>query len=93
MLDLNITLLFQLANFFIALFVLNILLIRPIREIIKKRNGIMDGMSDEAGSFENQAAAEGPRHPGGDARGPSGPGGRGPCRPAQADKRPRGHCG
>ncbi|MBE6443017.1 MAG: ATP synthase F0 subunit B [Desulfovibrio desulfuricans] len=56
MLDLNITLLFQLANFFIALFVLNILLIRPIREIIKKRNGIMDGMSDEAGSFENQAA-------------------------------------
>ena len=34
MLDLNITLVFQLVNFFIAIFVLNILLIRPIREII-----------------------------------------------------------
>lgn len=56
MLDLNITLLFQLANFFIALFVLNILLIRPVREIIRKRKGIMAGMSDEAGSFESQAA-------------------------------------
>ena len=31
MLDLNVTLLFQLANFFIAIFVLNILLIRPTR--------------------------------------------------------------
>ncbi|MBO4300168.1 MAG: ATP synthase F0 subunit B [Desulfovibrio sp.] len=56
MLDLNITMLFQLANFFIALFVLNLLLIRPVRDIIKKRKGIMDGMSDEAGSFEHQAA-------------------------------------
>lgn len=44
MLDLNITLVFQLVNFFIALFMLNILLIRPIRTIIKKRNGIMDDM-------------------------------------------------
>ena len=56
MLDLNITLLFQLANFFIAIFVLNILLIRPIREIIKKRNGVMDDMAEEASSFEYQAA-------------------------------------
>ena len=36
MLDLNITLVFQLVNFFIALYVLNLLLIRPIREIIRK---------------------------------------------------------
>ena len=56
MLDLNVTLLFQLANFFIAIYVLNILLIRPIREIIKKRNGVMDDMAEEAGSFEYQAA-------------------------------------
>ncbi|KAF5077426.1 MULTISPECIES: ATP synthase F0 subunit B [Desulfovibrio] len=55
MLDLNVTLLFQLANFFIAIYVLNILLIRPIREIIKKRNGVMDDMAEEAGSFEYQA--------------------------------------
>lgn len=57
MLDLNITFVFQLINFFIAIFFLNWLLIRPIREIIKKRNGIMDGMANEADKF--QAEAEG----------------------------------
>lgn len=56
MLDLNITMIFQLANFLVAIYVLNILLIRPIRDIIKKRNGIMDGMAEEAESFEYQAA-------------------------------------
>ena len=56
MLDLNITLVFQLVNFFIAIFVLNILLIRPIREIIKKRNGVMDDLACEADNFESQAA-------------------------------------
>ncbi|MFC4678460.1 ATP synthase F0 subunit B [Desulfovibrio legallii] len=56
MLDLNVTLVFQLANFFIAVYVLNILLIRPIRAIIKKRNGILEGMEEEAGSFEYQAS-------------------------------------
>lgn len=56
MLDLNVTLLFQLANFFIALIVLNILLIRPVREIIRKRNGIMDDMAAEADSFNAEAA-------------------------------------
>lgn len=57
MLDLNITLVFQIINFFIALFFLNILLIRPIREIIRKRNGIMDGMAAEADKFHSEAVA------------------------------------
>ena len=56
MLDLNITLLFQLANFFIALIVLNILLIRPVRDIIKKRNSLMDDMAGEADAFNAEAA-------------------------------------
>ncbi|BAV91678.1 ATP synthase F0 subunit B [Candidatus Desulfovibrio trichonymphae] len=56
MLDLNITLLFQLVNFFVAVFVLNILLIRPIRDIIKKRNDVIDGMAGEADNFESEAA-------------------------------------
>ena len=56
MLDLNITMIFQLVNFLVAIYVLNILLIRPIRDIIKKRNGIMDGMAEEAESFEYQAS-------------------------------------
>ena len=42
MLDLNITMLFQLANFLITLFVLNLLLIRPIRKIIRDRKALMD---------------------------------------------------
>ncbi|MBQ3060652.1 MAG: ATP synthase F0 subunit B [Desulfovibrio sp.] len=56
MLDLNITMLFQLVNFFVAIIVLNFLLIRPIREIIKKRNGVISDMTGEADSFESQAA-------------------------------------
>jgi len=52
MLDLNITLVFQLVNFFIALYVLNLLLIRPIREIIRKRKAVMDDISE---SYEYQA--------------------------------------
>lgn len=55
MLDLNITLVFQLVNFFIAIFFLNYLLIRPIREIIKKRNDIMDSMAEEADKFYAEA--------------------------------------
>lgn len=57
MLDLNITLIFQFINFLIALFFLNWLLIRPIREIIKKRNDLMDGMAGEADKFHAEAVA------------------------------------
>lgn len=57
MLDLNITLVFQFVNFLIALFFLNWLLIRPVREIIKKRNGIFDDMASEADKFHSEAVA------------------------------------
>ncbi|MBQ7738661.1 MAG: ATP synthase F0 subunit B [Desulfovibrionaceae bacterium] len=55
MLDLNLTLFFQLANFFIALYLLNILLIRPIRDVLKKRQAIVDGLTNEAEDFETKA--------------------------------------
>ena len=55
MLDLNITMLFQLANFLITLFVLNLLLIRPIRKIIRDRKALMDNLSGEAEAFETKA--------------------------------------
>ncbi len=55
MLDLNITTLIQMVNFFIALYVLNILLIRPIRAILQERREKIDGLSGEAGSFEHEA--------------------------------------
>ena len=52
MLDLNITMLFQLANFLITLFVLNRLLIRPVRGIIAERKALMANLTGEAESFE-----------------------------------------
>lgn len=55
MLELDITSVFQIINFFIAIFFLNWLLIRPIRAIIKKRNALMDSMADEADKFNNEA--------------------------------------
>lgn len=56
MLNLDITMLFQLVNFFIVLYVLNILLIRPIRGILKERRDKMDDLSGEADAFEREAA-------------------------------------
>ena len=56
MLDLNITMLFQLVNFFIALYVLNILLIRPIRSILLERKAKMDDLAGEAEAFDREAA-------------------------------------
>lgn len=55
MLDLNITLVFQFVNFIIALFVLNWLLIKPVREMIRKRNVLMDDMASEADNFHAEA--------------------------------------
>lgn len=57
MLDLNITFWIQLANFFLALFLLNLLLIRPIREIIKKRNAMFDDIARTADGFHSEAVA------------------------------------
>lgn len=56
MLDLNITMLIQMVNFFIALFVLNYLLIRPIRAILQERREKMEDIGGEAGAFERDAA-------------------------------------
>lgn len=55
MLDLDITFWFQLGNFFIAIFFLNLLLIRPIRKIIKKRNELFDSLASEADGYHQDA--------------------------------------
>lgn len=55
MLDLNITILFQLVNFLIAVFVLNILLVRPVRAILQERKKTMDDMQGEADAFTREA--------------------------------------
>lgn len=46
MLDINITLFIQIANFLILLYILNLVLYRPIRNILKKRKQTVDDFSD-----------------------------------------------
>jgi F-type H+-transporting ATPase subunit b len=58
MLDINITAIIQALNFFIAVFVLNYLLIRPIREIIKQRKAKMGDMLTSAEAFARSANEE-----------------------------------
>jgi len=55
MLDINITAIIQVVNFFIAVIVLNCLLIRPVRDIIKQRNTKLGDMLSAAESFANSA--------------------------------------
>lgn len=57
MVDLNITLLIQIVNFTIALIVLNYLLIRPIRAILRQRRELVNGLVSEAGKFNKEAAS------------------------------------
>ncbi|MFP4070796.1 MAG: ATP synthase F0 subunit B [Desulfovibrionales bacterium] len=55
MIDLNITFFIQLINFLIILFVLNFLLYKPIRGIIKKRTELMAGQLNDIEKFNSQA--------------------------------------
>lgn len=55
MIDLDSTFFIQFVNFVVTLVVLNFLLIRPIRDIIKKRNDAMSAMVDEAENFTASA--------------------------------------
>ncbi|MFW5836499.1 MAG: ATP synthase F0 subunit B [Desulfovibrionaceae bacterium] len=48
----------QLVNFVITLLVLNLLLFRPIREIIKKRSEIMNGRLDDIEKFNKEAQSK-----------------------------------
>ena len=56
MLDINITVLIQLVNFIVTLVVLDYLLIKPIRGIIKKRRDLASGMLSDAETFTTEAA-------------------------------------
>ena len=55
MMDFNITLLIQFVNFVVTLVVLNYLLIRPIRAIVKKRRDLASGLFSDAESFTADA--------------------------------------
>ncbi|MDR0238826.1 MAG: ATP synthase F0 subunit B [Deltaproteobacteria bacterium] len=58
MLDFNITAIIQVVNFFIAVVVLNYLLIRPVRDIIKQRRAKMGDMLASAEAFAGAADAQ-----------------------------------
>ena len=55
MLDINITAIIQVVNFFVAVIVLNYLLIRPIRDIIKERKAKMGDTLASAEAFASSA--------------------------------------
>ncbi|UCE83290.1 MAG: ATPase [Deltaproteobacteria bacterium] len=55
MINLDITLIIQMINFLILLFVLNLILFRPIRKIIKERNQIIDDFNTDITSMTDQA--------------------------------------
>jgi len=55
MIDLNYTFFVQFVNFVITLFVLNYLLVAPIREIIRQRKGVMGGLLGDTEKFAAQA--------------------------------------
>ena len=55
MLDFNITAIIQVVNFFIAVVVLNYLLIRPVRAILKQRKAKMGDMLASAEAFAGAA--------------------------------------
>jgi F-type H+-transporting ATPase subunit b len=49
------TLFLQLANFLFLLFILNIILFRPIRQILGKRKAEVDGLQHSVGELEGKA--------------------------------------
>ena len=55
MINLDITLIIQMINFLILLFVLNLILFRPIRKIIRERNQIIDDFNTDIISMTDQA--------------------------------------
>ena len=58
MIDLDISFFIQMANFIITILVLNLLLFRPIREIIRKRSDLMGGQLLKVEEFTGLAATK-----------------------------------
>ncbi|MFH1350427.1 MAG: hypothetical protein ABII26_05765 [Pseudomonadota bacterium] len=54
MLEINFSLIIQIANFLFLLFLLNILLYRPIRKILSQRHNEMASLQDMIGGFQSK---------------------------------------
>jgi F-type H+-transporting ATPase subunit b len=55
MINPDITLIIQMVNFLILLFLLNLILFRPIRNIIKERNQIIQNFNSDITSLKDEA--------------------------------------
>jgi len=55
MINPDITLIIQMINFLILLFILNLILFRPIRNVIKKRNQIIQNFNSDITSLTDEA--------------------------------------
>lgn len=55
MINLDFTLIIQMINFLVLLFILNKILFRPIRNIIKERNQIVEDFNSDITSLTDQA--------------------------------------
>jgi F-type H+-transporting ATPase subunit b len=56
MLKIDFTLLVQIANFLFLLIILNLILYRPIRDVLRKRQAEMESLEDGIENLEDQAA-------------------------------------
>ena len=56
MISIDITLLFQTVNFLVTLFILNVLIVRPIRGVLARRRAHNDALAGEAGTMKERAA-------------------------------------
>ncbi|THB62697.1 MAG: hypothetical protein D6E12_18815 [Desulfovibrio sp.] len=58
MIDIDITLVIQFVIFIVTFLAMNFILIKPIREIIKKRDGLVSGMVEDAEKFADDAESK-----------------------------------
>ena len=56
MISIDVTLFFQVVNFLITLFILNALIIRPIRDVLARRRAHNEALAGDAGSMQDIAA-------------------------------------
>lgn len=56
MISIDVTLLFQMLNFLITLFILNVLIIRPIRDVLARRRAHNAALAGDADSMKDIAA-------------------------------------
>lgn len=56
MISIDVTLFFQVVNFLVTLFILNVLIIRPIREVLARRRARNAALAEDADSMKSIAA-------------------------------------